>query len=130
LLDLKFVREHLEEVREKIGRRGQAIDWELFTRLDSERREILLESESLRAKRNQVSDVIAAEKKKGQEASSEIAQMKEVSARIKEMETRLNEKEEALRELMMVIPNIPHESVVTGQGEGDNLEVRRWGKIP
>jgi seryl-tRNA synthetase len=130
LLDLKFVREHLEEVQEKIGRRGQAINWELFTRLDSERREILLESESLRAKRNQVSDVIAEKKKKRQEASAEIAQMKEVSARIKELETRLNEKEEALREMMMVIPNIPHESVVTGQGEGDNLEVCRWGKIP
>jgi seryl-tRNA synthetase len=129
-LDFKFVREHLEEVQEKIGRRGQAIHWELFTRLDSERREILLESESLRAKRNQVSDVIAEKKKKGQDASAEIAQMKEVSARIKELETRLNEKEEGLRELMMVIPNIPHESVVTGQGEGDNLEVRRWGKIP
>jgi len=130
LLDLKFVREHLGEVQEKIGRRGQAINWELFTRLDSERREILLESESLRAKRNQFSDVIAEKKKKAQEASPEIAQMKEVSARIKELETKLNEKEEALRELMMVIPNIPHESVVTGQGEGDNLEVRRWGKMP
>jgi seryl-tRNA synthetase len=130
LLDLKFVREHLKEVQEKISRRGQAINWELFTQLDSERREILLEAESLRAKRNQVSEVIAGKKKRKQEASEEIAQMKEVSARIKELETRLSEKEEALLELMMVIPNIPHESVVPGQGEGDNLEVRRWGKIP
>jgi seryl-tRNA synthetase len=98
--------------------------------MDSERREILLESESLRAKRNQFSGVIAAKKKGRQEAAAEIAQMKEVSVRIKELETRLSEKEEALRELMMGIPNIPHESVVTGQGEGNNLEVRRWGKIP
>jgi seryl-tRNA synthetase len=130
LLDLKFVREHLEEVQQKIGRRGQAIHWELFTQMDSERREILLESESLRAKRNQFSEVIAAKKKGRQEASAEIAQMKEVSAKIKELETRLSEKEEALRELMMGIPNIPHESVVVGQGEGNNLEMRRWGKIP
>jgi seryl-tRNA synthetase len=130
LLDLKFVREHLEEVQEKIGRRGQVIKWELFTQIDSEWREILLESESLRAKRNQVSDVIAEKKKRSQGASAEIAQMKEVSARIKELEPRLSEKEEALRELMMLIPNIPHESVVRGKGEDDNLEVRRWGKIP
>lgn len=130
MLDLKFVREHLEEVQEKIGRRGQVIKWELFTQIDSEWREILLESESLRAKRNQVSDVIAEKKKRSQGASAEIAQMKEVSARIKELEPRLSEKEEALRELMMLIPNIPHESVVRGKGEDDNLEVRRWGKIP
>ncbi|MBI5968402.1 MAG: serine--tRNA ligase [Deltaproteobacteria bacterium] len=130
MLDIKFVREHLDEVKEKISRRSQVINWELFVRLDSERREILQESELLRAQRNQVSDRIAEKKKKKQDAAEEIAQMKEASARIKELETRLDEKEEALRELMMLIPNIPHESVVIGRGETDNLEVRRWGKIP
>ena len=129
VLDSKFVREHLEEVKEKIGRRGQAIDWDLFTRSDSRRREILQESESLRAQRNQVSALIAEKKKKKQDASAEIAQMKEVSTRIKDLEAKLAEKEEALQQLMMVIPNIPHESVVIGQGEADNLEVRKWGKI-
>jgi len=130
VLDIKFVREHLDEVKEKISRRSQTINWGLFVRLDSERREILQESESLRARRNQVSDLIAEKKKKKQDATEEIAQMKEASARIKELETRLGEKEEALRELMMLIPNIPHESVVIGRGETNNLEVRRWGKIP
>ena len=130
MLDLKYTRDHLEEVKEKIGRRGQAIDWDRFARLDSERREILQESESLRAQRNQVSDVIAEKKKKKEDAAGEIARMKEVSNRIKELEPRLAEKEEALRELMMVIPNIPHESVVVGQGEKDNPEMRKWGKIP
>ncbi len=130
MLDLKYTRDHLEEVKEKIGRRGQAIDWERFVRLDSERREILQEAESLRAQRNQVSDVIAEKKKKKLDATGEIARMKEVSNRIKELEPRLAEKEEALRDLMMVIPNIPHVSVVVGQGDQDNLEMRKWGKIP
>ena len=130
MLDPKFTRDHLEEVKEKVGRRGQAIDWDRFARLDSERREILQESESLRAQRNQVSDVIAEKKKKKLDATGEITRMKEVSNRIKELEPRLAEKEEALRDLMMVIPNIPHDSVVAGQGEKDNLEVRKWGKIP
>jgi seryl-tRNA synthetase len=129
VLDFKFVREHLEEVKGKLGRRGQAIDWDLFTRSDSQRREILQESESLRAQRNRVSDVIAEKKKKKQDAAAEIAQMKEVSARIKDLEANLADKEQALQQLMMVIPNIPHESVVIGQGEADNLEVRKWGKI-
>ena len=130
MLDLKFVREHGEEVKEKIGRRGQAIDWDSFARLDAERREILQETESWRARRNQVSDLIAEKKKKKEEASSMIAQMKEVSARIKEMETRLNAIEEDLRGLLLVIPNIPHESVVFGREGADNPEMRRWGKLP
>jgi seryl-tRNA synthetase len=130
VLDLKFVREHWEEVKEKVGRRGQAIDWDSFARLDAERREILRETESLRAQRNQVSDLIAGKKKKKEDASPEIAQMKEVSSRIKELEVKLNAIEEDLRGILMVIPNIPHESVVIGQEEADNLEMRRWGKIP
>jgi seryl-tRNA synthetase len=130
VLDLKFVREHWEEVKEKVGRRGQAIDWDSFARLDAERREILRETESLRAQRNQVSDLIAGKKKKKEDASPEIAQMKEVSSRIKELEGKLNAIEEDLRGILMVIPNIPHESVVIGQEEADNLEMRRWGKIP
>ncbi len=130
MLDLKFVREHWEEVKEKVGRRGQAIDWDSFARLDAERREMLQETESLRAQRNQVSDLIAGKKKKKEDASPEIAQMKEVSSRIKELEVKLNAIEEDLRGILMVIPNIPHESVVIGQEEADNLEMRRWGKIP
>jgi len=130
VLDLKFVREHWEEVKEKVGRRGQAIDWDSFAGLDAERREILRETESLRAQRNQVSDLIAGKKKKKEDASPEIAQMKEVSSRIKELEVKLNAIEEDLRGILMVIPNIPHESVVIGQEEADNLEMRRWGKIP
>lgn len=130
MLDLKYTREHLREVKEKIGRRGQAVDWDRFAQLDSERREILQESESLRAQRNQVSDVIAEKKKKNLDANEEIARMKEVSNRIKELETGLAEKEEGLQGLMLTIPNIPHESVVVGQGEGDNPEIRKWGKLP
>ena len=130
MLDLKYTREHLEEVKEKIGRRGQTVDWERFAQLDAERREILQESESLRAKRNQVSEVIAEKKKKKLDASEEITRMKEVSNRIKELETGLAGKEDALQGLMLTIPNIPHKSVVVGQGERDNPEIRQWGKHP
>ena len=130
MLELKYTREHLGEVKEKIGRRGQTVDWERFAKLDAERREILQESEALRARRNQVSDVIAEKKKKKLEANEEITRMKEVSNRIKELETGLAEKEEALQGIMLTIPNIPHESVVVGQGEQDNPEIRKWGKIP
>lgn len=127
LLDLKYTREHLEEVKERIGRRGQEIDWEGFIRVDGERLKFLRESESLRAQRNQVSELIAAKKKRKEDSSEEIDRMKEVSTRIKELEAILTEKEEALKSMMLVIPNLPHESVVIGQGEADNTEVRKWG---
>ena len=130
MLDLKYTRDHLEEVKERIGRRGEAIDWERFSQLDFQRREILQESESLRAQRNQASDVIADKKKKKLEAKEEIARMKDVSSRIKELEAGLVEKEEGLQGLLMTIPNIPHESVVIGHGDQDNLEIRKWGKLP
>ena len=130
MLDLKFVREHLSEVKERIGKRGLPIDWDLFVNLDKERREILQEVEQLRARRNQVSDLIARKKKNKEDPTVEIAEMREVSARIKELETALEAKEEALRQLLMEIPNLPHESVIVGKGEEDNLEIRRWGKIP
>ena len=96
----------------------------------TERRTIIQEAEGLRAQRNWVNDLIASKKKKKEDASAEISQMKEVSNRIKELEARLSEKEEALRERMMVIPNVPHESVVVGQGEADNKEIRQWGEKP
>lgn len=130
MLDLKFVREHLSEVKERIGKRGLPIDWDLFVNLDKERREILQEVEQLRARRNQVSDLIARKKKNKEDPTAEIAEMREVSARIKELETALEAKEEALRQLLMEMPNLPHESVIVGKGEEDNLEIRRWGKIP
>jgi seryl-tRNA synthetase len=130
MLDLKYTRDHLEEVKAKIGRRGETIDWGRFGRLDGERREILQESESLRARRNRVSDLIAEKKKKKLDAAEEISRMKEVSNRIKELETQLGEIEEALQDLMMIIPNIPHESVVAGRGDQDNLDMRKWGEIP
>ena len=129
MLDIKFLREHLEEAKERIGRRGVAIEWGRFAELEAERRTILQETEALRAKRNQFSEIIAEKKRKKEDASQEIAEMKDVSSRIKELEADLAKREEALRELLMVIPNIPHESVAVGKSSEDNPEIRRWGQI-
>ena len=64
MLDLKFVREHFDEVKEKIGRRGQAIDWSFFAALDAERRAIIQEAEGLRAQRNWVNELMPPRKRK------------------------------------------------------------------
>jgi len=129
MLDLKFVRSNLESIRGMLKDRRYDLDISRFEDLDRERRDRLTVLEELRHRRNRVSDEIAAMKKRGEDASSPIAEMKEVSSRIKEMEKELPRFVDELNELLMVIPNIPHESVPVGEDEKDNPVISAWGEI-
>jgi len=129
MLDLKYVRDHTEEIRRKIERRGSTVDWGRFFELDVSRRELLKKVESLRYQKNTVSETIASLKKEKKDASREIENMREVSQQIKELETQLQEREAALKELTLTMPNIPHESVAEGKSSEDNPEIKRWGEI-
>ena len=130
MLDLKYVRDHIDEVRERIAPRGIEVDWERFLELDASRRDILKEVENLRYQRNTVSEMIAQLKREKKDTSKEIEDMRTVSQRIKELDNQLQDKESALKELLLVIPNIPHSSVVVGKSSEDNPEIRRWGEVP
>lgn len=130
MLDLKFVRSNMERIREMITDRGYDLDISQFEALDQERRKRLTRLEELRHRRNRVSEEIAAMKKRGEDASGVIAQMKEVSSEIKEKEKEISEFIEELDQLLMVIPNIPHGSVPLGEGEDDNPVIRTWGEQP
>jgi len=130
MLDIKFLRENLDLVKRKILERGQEIDLDRFSSLEAKRRNILQEVESLRSERNQASKEIGKKKAKKEDASALIARMAEVSARIKELDELLKETEDALRDVVMIIPNIPHESVVYGTGSEDNPVIRTWGEKP
>jgi seryl-tRNA synthetase len=130
MLDLKFIRSNLNSVREMISNRGYDLDVSRLEELDLERRKRLTTLEELRHKRNQVSEEIAAMKKRGEDASGIITQMKDVSSQIKEKEKELSRFLEELDQLLMVMPNIPHESVPIGKDENDNPVVRSWGEIP
>lgn len=129
MLDLKFVRSNLEDIKTMILNRGYDLDISHFERLDQERRERLSVLEALRHRRNKVSDDIAAMKKNGEDASGVISEMKTVSARIKEKEKELPRFVEELEQLLQLIPNIPDESVPVGKNEKDNPVIRTWGKI-
>lgn len=129
MLDLKFIRSNLELVKEMLKNRGYDLDLSLFQSLDKERREILTALETLRHQRNKVSEEIASMKKRGEDATSIIAEMKKVSSEIKEKEATLSPIYDKLNELVMVIPNIPHESVAIGVDEKDNPVIRTWGEI-
>ncbi|RLB43226.1 MAG: serine--tRNA ligase [Deltaproteobacteria bacterium] len=128
MLDLKFVRSHLEQIKEMLKARGYDLDMSRFEDIDTKRRGLITKLEELRHKRNAVSQNIASLKKEGKDASDLISQMKEVSARIKSLEKEADEYDEQLRELLMVIPNVPDESVPIGKDESDNAVVRIWGE--
>ncbi|SFB29640.1 seryl-tRNA synthetase [Lentibacillus halodurans] len=131
MLDMKFLRNHFQDVKEKLAHRGENLsELDRFGELDERRRTLISETESLKAKRNEVSKQISALKKEKKDAEPAIKEMREVGEKIKELDTELKEIETSLEIIMMSIPNIPHESVPIGEDENDNVEVRKWGDLP
>ncbi|HKK18061.1 MAG TPA: serine--tRNA ligase [Opitutales bacterium] len=126
MLDLKFLRDNLDEVERRLAARGGTVDLGAFRALDARRRGLLGEAESLKAERNQVSALIGRTKDKSQ-VQDEIGRMKEVSARIKQLDDELRLAEEDLTGLLLTLPNLPDPSCPIGASEEDNPEVRRWG---
>ena len=129
MLDLRFVRSNLDLVSDMLKNRGYDLDLSRFRSLDEKRRSILASLEELRHRRNKVSDQIPAMKKGGEDTSTLISEMKTVSKQIKEIESELPEIVDQLKNLLMLVPNIPHESVVVGKNPDDNPVVRSWGRI-
>jgi len=130
MLGIKFVRQNLTNVKKAIENRGDHIDWEALINADDNRKNILLEIEALRHKRNVVSDQIAEMKKKGEAAAEAVAEMREVSGRIKTLDSTLSENDAIIQTILMQIPNMPHESVPIGQDENDNPVIRTVGALP
>jgi len=130
MLDIKFIRQNTELIRIKMLERGQEMDMAPFLDLDIRRRDILQEVEKLRNDRNTVSKEIGEKKKKKEDASAQIVRMGEVSARIKSLDDELKVVEAELNAMVMVIPNIPHESVEYGTSSEDNPVIRVWGEKP
>jgi len=130
MLEARYIREHLEEVREKLGLRNQAVNLDKFIFIDEERRKAIQEWERLRALQKRVSDEVSRKKREGQDASELIAEMKKVSQELKRLDGFVQEKEKALEEILLVIPNLPHDSVPKGTDSSENVEVRQWGEIP
>ncbi|HEY4599854.1 MAG TPA: serine--tRNA ligase [Cerasibacillus sp.] len=131
MLDIKYLRNNFKEITKKLEHRGEDLsDLERFGELDQNRRQLIVETENLKAKRNEVSKQIPILKKEGKDVQPVITEMREVGDRIAELDQKLREIEGQLKHVMLSIPNIPHESVPIGEDEEDNVEVRRWGEIP
>jgi seryl-tRNA synthetase len=130
MLDIKYLRQNIDFVRQKMDERGQKIDFDRFIDLDAKRRDILQAVETLRNERNSVSKQIGELKKKKADASALIEKMGNVSAKIKEYDESLRVTEEELNAFVMIVPNIQHESVPQGHGSEDNQVVHTWGEKP
>lgn len=131
MLELRFIRENLDLVKEKLAFRGitdSRIDD--FAAIDQNRRTLLTEVESLRNKRKTASQEIGNLKKAGVDAEAPMAEMRQVGERIKEIETALAALEEDLQDIVLTLPNLCDDSVPRGSDDTDNLEIKRWGTVP
>ncbi len=131
MLELRFIRENRELVREKCLHRG--MDPELidrFSEIDAKRLTLLAEVEQLKNRRNTVSREIAPLKKAGKHEKAEpfILEMREVSARIKQLDTELTTIRRQLDEIVLSIPNLCDDSVPQGTDDSNNIEIRKWGE--
>ena len=129
MLDSKFLRENLETAEARLKTRGEALNLNGFRTLDTRRRELLQQSEELKALRNRVSDEISRIKDKSQ-AQGRITEMREVGGKIKGLDEELKGIEEDLEQFMLTVPNIPYAAAPVGVSEADNVEVKKWGEIP
>src|SRR5690625_3893468 len=128
MLDMKFLRNNFEEIKTKLQHRGEDLsDLDKFSEIDEKRRKLIAETETLNAKRNEVTKQISVLKKEKKDAEPAIKEMREVGEQIAHLDKELKEIEEQLAHMRLSIPNITHESVTIGEDEEDNVEVRTWG---
>ena len=126
MLDIKYLRDNLDSVKENLARQKSNADFGVFSSLESRRRELLAATEQLKAEKNRVSALIGKTKDKSQ-VRGEIDRMKEVSNEIKGLDEELKKVEGELRDFLLNLPNLTEEGCPRGCGEEENPEVRRWG---
>jgi seryl-tRNA synthetase len=127
MLDLNFIRQHPDEVKEALVSLNTDAPIDTILQFDDERRRLLKEAEALRAERNRVSKEIG--RMEDQVArQAKIAEMREVGERIKDLDDRLRGVEETLHDALLRVPNMPHSSVPVGPDESHNVLVRTEGK--
>ncbi|MGI5840497.1 MAG: serine--tRNA ligase [bacterium] len=127
MLDLKFIRANPELVMEGAKKKGIDLDLTELLSLDEKRREALFTVEQLKNRRNTVSAEVAKLKKERKNADVIVADMREVSQQIKDMDEDIRRIDERMQEILLIIPNVPHESVPYGADENGNVEIRKWG---
>ncbi|MCX7974850.1 MAG: serine--tRNA ligase [Candidatus Aminicenantes bacterium] len=130
MLDIKLILEKREEVEARLATRGVKIDLDELLNLINQRKALQKEVDDLRFRHNQASKQIGRLKQQKEEVTFLIEEMRRISEEIASKEERLNELEEKIKDLLLRIPNLPHESVPLGSSSAENVEIRRFGQPP
>lgn len=129
MLDIQLIRTEPEKVQAALAKRGYEVDFDEFLAKDKERRQIISSGEQLKARRNRVSGQIPVLKKKGEDVSEILKEMKEVSDAIKESDARLDELQKEQKNFLESLPNLPADDVVAG-GKENNEVIKVYGEKP
>lgn len=127
MLDIQLLRKDLDGVAKRLADRGYTLDVAAFTALEAERRAVQTRTEELQARRNSLSKQIGAMKGRGEDTSAVMAEVGGLGDEMKASAVQLEDIQKRLSDLMLVMPNLPHESVPAGKDETGNVETRRWG---
>lgn len=128
MLDIRMLRNNLEVVKKAMEKRGETYSLDEILSMDEKRREILTEVEQLKNRQNTVSKEVPKLKKEGKDVQSIFDEMKSLGDKIKDMDGEVKVLDDKIYNLMLTIPNIPHEDVPVGHTDDDNVEVRKWGQ--
>jgi seryl-tRNA synthetase len=130
MIDIQLLRKDIDMVVSRLADRKFVLDKDAFLSLESDRKQVQSRTEELQAKRNQLAKAIGMKKAKGDDASQEMAESVTLNQELQALTEKLTVLQSQLNDFLMNIPNIPHESVPTGQSENQNQEVLKWGDLP
>ena len=128
MLDIALLRKDTQAVAARLKDRGYTLDLDGFHSLESRRKSVQTETETLQARRNALAKQIGMLKAKGEDASAVLAESQAIPARLKVLEEDLAGIQRAMQDMLLAVPNLPHASVPTGASSDDNVEVRRWSR--
>ncbi|HLR35827.1 MAG TPA: serine--tRNA ligase [Tissierellales bacterium] len=128
MLDIRRIRKSPEEVKKGLAKRNEEYNIDEILEIDEKRRKLLFEVENMKAEQNKVSKEIPKMKKEGRDISSLLEEMKKLSANVKAIDEKVKKIDEELKDLLLHIPNIPHEDVVKGETDEENVEIRKIGE--
>jgi len=127
MLDIQLLRNDLNQVAARLAARGFQLDKAAFAALEQERKQAQTSTQDLQAKRNAVSKQIGIAKSKGEDAAPIMAEVAGLGDQLKAEEERLLAIQSQMQDLLLSLPNLPHDSVPLGKSEDDNVEVRKVG---
>ena len=130
MFDIRLIREETDRVRRGLAARNARVDLDRILELDQQRRALLADTDAMKKRRNEESPKIGQMKKQGLDTTALQAEIRELGEKIRANDEQIRVIEESLQALLLLVPNLPHDTTPVGPDESANVEVRRWGEPP